>query len=73
MSEAEVALRADAPSAGGCATAFHLLTQGAAPDAPGSRPVTTRPPGLAAWLVNKSRGWSDCDGEVERRFTKGRL
>ena len=31
------------------------------------------PSGLAAWIVEKWRTWSDCDGEVERRFTKDEL
>jgi microsomal epoxide hydrolase len=31
------------------------------------------PAGLAAWIVEKFRTWSDCDGDVERRFTKDEL
>lgn len=31
------------------------------------------PAGLLAWLVEKRRKWSDCDGEVERRFSKDEL
>ena len=31
------------------------------------------PIGLAAWIVEKFRAWSDCSGEVERRFTKDEL
>lgn len=31
------------------------------------------PVGLAAWIIEKFRDWSDCDGEVERRFTKDEL
>ncbi len=31
------------------------------------------PAGLAAWLVEKFRSWSDCGGDVERRFTKDEL
>lgn len=31
------------------------------------------PAGLAAWIVEKWRTWSDCDGDVERRFTKDDL
>jgi pimeloyl-ACP methyl ester carboxylesterase len=27
------------------------------------------PAGLAAWIVEKLRSWSDCDGQLERRFT----
>ncbi len=31
------------------------------------------PVGLAAWITEKFRAWSDCDGEVERRFSKDEL
>src|SRR5258708_6148832 len=31
------------------------------------------PVGLAAWIVEKFRAWSDCDGEVEKRYTKDDL
>ncbi len=31
------------------------------------------PAGLAAWLVEKFQRWSDCDGDVESRFTKDEL
>lgn len=31
------------------------------------------PAGLAAWIVEKFRAWSDCGGEVERRFSKDEL
>jgi pimeloyl-ACP methyl ester carboxylesterase len=31
------------------------------------------PAGLAAWIVEKYRSWSDCDGDVERRFSKDEL
>ena len=31
------------------------------------------PVGLAAWIVEKFRTWSDCAGDVERRFTKDQL
>jgi pimeloyl-ACP methyl ester carboxylesterase len=31
------------------------------------------PAGLAAWIVEKYRAWSDCGGEIERRFTKDQL
>ena len=31
------------------------------------------PAGLAAWLVEKFRRWSDCDGDVETRFSKDAL
>jgi microsomal epoxide hydrolase len=32
--------------------------------------LTDSPVGLAAWIVEKFRTWSDCGGEVERRFSK---
>jgi pimeloyl-ACP methyl ester carboxylesterase len=31
------------------------------------------PIGLAGWIVEKFRAWSDCEGEVERIFTKDEL
>jgi microsomal epoxide hydrolase len=31
------------------------------------------PAGLAAWLVEKFRAWSDCGGDIETRFTKDEL
>jgi microsomal epoxide hydrolase len=31
--------------------------------------LTDSPVGLAAWIVEKFRTWSDCGGDVERRFT----
>src|SRR4051794_8447735 len=31
------------------------------------------PIGLAAWIVEKLRAWSDCGGDVETRFTKDEL
>jgi pimeloyl-ACP methyl ester carboxylesterase len=31
------------------------------------------PAGLAAWITEKFRAWSDCDGEVERRFSMDEL
>jgi microsomal epoxide hydrolase len=45
----------------------------------GSKPQTLgyglndSPIGLAAWIVEKFRAWSDCDGDVERRYTKDEL
>jgi microsomal epoxide hydrolase len=32
--------------------------------------LTDSPVGLAAWIVEKFRAWSDCGGNVERRFSK---
>jgi pimeloyl-ACP methyl ester carboxylesterase len=31
------------------------------------------PAGLASWIVEKFRDWSDCDGAIELRFTKDEL
>jgi pimeloyl-ACP methyl ester carboxylesterase len=31
------------------------------------------PAGLAAWIVEKFRSWCDCDGNVEKKFTKDEL
>jgi microsomal epoxide hydrolase len=31
------------------------------------------PAGLAAWIIEKFRAWSDCGGEIERSFTKDQL
>jgi len=31
--------------------------------------LTDSPIGLAAWIVEKFRAWSDCDGDVERSFS----
>jgi microsomal epoxide hydrolase len=30
--------------------------------------LTDSPAGLAAWILEKFRTWSDCDGDVEKRF-----
>ena len=45
----------------------------------GTRPQTLAyalndsPAGLAAWIVEKWRAWSDCDGDVETRFSKDEI
>ena len=31
------------------------------------------PVGLASWIVEKQRSWSDCQGDVEKRFSKDDL
>jgi microsomal epoxide hydrolase len=31
------------------------------------------PAGLAAWMVEKFRAWSDCGGDLERRFSKDEI
>ena len=35
--------------------------------------LTDSPAGLAAWIVEKFRAWCDCDGDVEKKFTKDEL
>jgi len=35
--------------------------------------LTDSPAGLAGWIVEKFRDWSDCGGDVERRFSKDEL
>jgi len=35
--------------------------------------LTDSPAGLAAWIVDKFRAWSDCGGDVERVFPKDHL
>lgn len=35
--------------------------------------LTDSPAGLAAWIIEKFRAWSDCGGEVESVFTRDRL
>ena len=45
----------------------------------GTRPQTVgyalddSPAGLAAWIVEKFRGWTDCEGDVERCLTKDKM
>jgi len=35
--------------------------------------LTDSPSGLVAWLIEKYRAWSDCDGNIETRFSKDTL
>jgi pimeloyl-ACP methyl ester carboxylesterase len=35
--------------------------------------LTDSPAGLAAWIVEKLRAWSDCGGDVERCFTRDEI
>jgi microsomal epoxide hydrolase len=35
--------------------------------------LTDSPAGLAGWIVEKFRTWSDCDGDLESRFSKDEL
>ncbi|MDX6641497.1 MAG: hypothetical protein QOF12_2508 [Solirubrobacteraceae bacterium] len=53
--------------------------EGAYEDEQGTRPQTLAfglndsPVGLAAWIVEKYRAWSDCEGDVERAFSRDDL
>ena len=71
MSGAEIAY-AEAAQRWRAREGFHLLVQGTAPDALAPA-LHDSPIGLAAWLVEKYRRWSDCGGEVERRFSRDDL
>jgi pimeloyl-ACP methyl ester carboxylesterase len=56
-----------------------LPTEGAYATIQSSKPqslahgLNDSPAGLAAWIVEKYRAWSDCDGAIESRFTKDEL
>lgn len=56
-----------------------LMKQGAYAMIQGTRPQTLAdalndsPAGLAAWMVDFFQRWSDCDDDVEKRFTKDEL
>ncbi|HEY2407876.1 MAG TPA: epoxide hydrolase [Polyangiaceae bacterium] len=60
-------------------TAEFMQKEGAYAMIQGTRPVTLAqglldsPAGLAAWLVEKFQSLSDCDGEIERRFSMDEL
>ncbi len=55
------------PKEGGYATIQSSKPQSLAPG------MNDSPAGLAAWMVEKFRAWSDCDGEIESRFTKDEI
>lgn len=50
----------------------YAMIQGAQPQAL-ALGLNDSPAGLAAWIVEKFRRWSDCNGDVESRFTKDEL
>ncbi|AWK51559.1 multidrug MFS transporter [Clostridium beijerinckii] len=35
--------------------------------------LSDSPVGLASWIIEKFRGWSDCNGDLSQRFTKDEL
>ena len=56
-----------------------LLAEGGYSHIQGTKPqilsfgLNDSPVGTAAWIVEKFRTWSDCEGDVERSFTKDEL
>jgi len=50
----------------------YALVQGTQPQAL-ALGLNDSPAGLAAWIIEKFRRWSDCDGDVEKVFTKDEL
>jgi microsomal epoxide hydrolase len=50
----------------------YALIQGSQPQAV-ALGLNDSPAGLAGWIVEKFRRWSDCDGDIETRFTKDEL
>jgi pimeloyl-ACP methyl ester carboxylesterase len=50
----------------------YMQLQGTKPQTVGHA-LNDSPAGLASWIVEKFRTWSDCGGEVEKRFTKDQL
>lgn len=50
----------------------YAMIQGTRPQSL-SQGLNDSPAGLAAWLIEKFREWSDCGGDVETRFTKEEL
>jgi microsomal epoxide hydrolase len=50
----------------------YALVQGTQPQAL-ALGLNDSPAGLAGWIIEKFRRWSDCDGEVEQAFTKDEL
>lgn len=56
-----------------------MKTEAAYQDLQGTKPQTLgyalsdSPVGLAAWIIEKFRSWSDCNGDIESRFTKDQL
>ena len=71
LTEAETALLAEAERWRQGETGYQQI-QGTKPQTL-AYGLTDSPAGLAAWIVEKFRSWSDCDGDVERRFSKDEL
>lgn len=71
LSDREVAALEETRAYMKAGTAYQRV-QGLEPDLIGVA-MTDSPAALCAWIVAKFRSWSDCGGEVERRFTKDEL
>lgn len=56
----------------GAEESAYSLVQGTKPTSLGIAQDDS-PAGLAAWIVEKLRTWSDCDGDVESAFSKDRI
>jgi pimeloyl-ACP methyl ester carboxylesterase len=52
--------------------AGYMVLQSTKPETPAFA-LNDSPVGLLAWIVEKRRRWSDCGGDVERRFSKDDL
>jgi pimeloyl-ACP methyl ester carboxylesterase len=50
----------------------YAMLQGTRPNTLGAG-LNDSPVGLAAWILEKFYTWSDCDGNIESRFTKDQL
>ena len=50
----------------------YALIQGTRPQSL-AHALNDSPAGLAGWIVEKFRAWSDCAGDIEKRFTKDEL
>ena len=50
----------------------YALEQSTKPQTLGAA-LNDSPAGLLAWIVEKFRTWSDCDGDVENVFTRDQL
>ncbi|HKS92139.1 MAG TPA: epoxide hydrolase, partial [Tepidiformaceae bacterium] len=71
MSDADRAA-ADARNAFQAGETGYSNVQGTKPDSL-TVAQTDSPAGLAAWIVEKFRTWSDCEGDVEKAFSKDTL
>jgi pimeloyl-ACP methyl ester carboxylesterase len=67
LSAEEEAFRSNAAAWFDAQGGYHRL-QSTKPQTP-AYALTDSPVGLAAWIVEKMHGWSDCGGDVERAFT----